>query len=327
MQDLTPARRPDGAGYDRIAMAVVEATLYTDAACPWAYSAGPALRVLEWRYRDQLHWRLVMIGLREDASGLVARGYDPARAAERLRMFRDRYEMPFDLVPKERAAGTGLGCRAVVAARLLAPGSEWRVLRALQLAQFTTGLLLDDSERIREALRGAPEVDGDAIVSRLDAPEVIEAYERDRVEARSAAGTAAELQEKTSTSDGPVRFTAPSIAFSRGENTLIAGGWQPLAAYDVLVANLDPTLERTLAPPTPEPLFEFFPDGLTTAEAALLLADGPDPSPDVRATERRLGDLAAAGELVRIPLGQDALWRLPEREQKVAGTPAEAAIA
>ena len=327
MQDPTPARRPDGGGYDRVAMAVVEATLYTDAACPWAYSAGPALRVLEWRYRDQLSWRLVMIGLREDASGLVARGYDPARAAERLRMFRDRYEMPFDLVPKERAAGTGLGCRTVVAARLLAPGSEWRVLRALQLAQFTTGLLLDDSERIREALRGVPGVDADAIVSRLDAPEVIEAYDRDRAEARSAAGTAAELQEKTSTSDGPVRFTAPSIVFRQGERTLIAGGWQPLPAYDVLVANLDPTLERTPAPTTPEPLLEFFPDGLTTAEAALLLADGPDPIPDVNATEGTLRALAASGEIVRIPLGQDALWQAGGSEKKVQDTRAEAAIA
>jgi 2-hydroxychromene-2-carboxylate isomerase len=308
-------------------VSVVEATLYTDAACPWAYSASPALRVLEWRYRDQLSWRLVMIGLREDASGLVARGYEPARAAERLRIFQERYEMPFDLVPKERPAGTGLGCRAVVAARLLSPGSEWRVLRTLQLAQFTTGLLLDDPERIRDALRGAREVDADGIVARLDAPEVVEAYERDRAAARSAAGTAAEAQEKTSSSDGPVRFTAPSIVFRRGERTLVAGGWQPLLAYDVLVANLDPTLDRTPAPPTPEPLFEFFPDGLTTAEVALLLADGPDPIPDLGATERTLGDLAASGEIVRIPLGQGALWQPAGRDRKVEGTRAEAAIA
>ena len=59
---------------------VIRATLYTDAACPWAYSANPALRVLEWRYGEQLSWRLVMIGLREDASTLIARGYDPRRA-------------------------------------------------------------------------------------------------------------------------------------------------------------------------------------------------------------------------------------------------------
>ena len=91
----------------------------SDAACPWAYSANPALRVLEWRYREQLTWRLVLIGLREDASALIARGYDPARAVLGHHTFRERYGMPFGLVPKERPAGTGRGCRAIVAARLL----------------------------------------------------------------------------------------------------------------------------------------------------------------------------------------------------------------
>jgi 2-hydroxychromene-2-carboxylate isomerase len=310
-----------------VVVAVVEATLYTDAACPWAYCASPALRVLEWRYRDQLAWRLVMIGLREDASGLIARGYDTARAAERLGTFHERYGMPFDLVPKERAAGTGLGCRAVVAARLLDPGSEWRVVRALQLAQFTSGLLLDHRERIEDALRGVPGVDADRIVASLDAPEVEAAYERDREEARRAAGTPAEAQGKTSTSDGPVRFTAPSLVFRREERTLVAGGWQPLQAYDVLLANLEPTLGREPAPPTPAPLFEFFSDGLTTAEVALLLADGPDPIADPHAAERALQELVAAGAIVRIPLGRDALWQPAEGGKTAEAAQPQTAVA
>ena len=65
--------------------------------------------------------------------------------------------MPFTLQPKARAASTGRGCRAVVAARLLFPGSEFRVLRALQLANFTTELLLDDDGQIRDALAELPE--------------------------------------------------------------------------------------------------------------------------------------------------------------------------
>ncbi len=297
---------------------MIEATLYTDAACPWAYSANPALRVLEWRYREQLSWRLVMIGLREDASGLVARGYDPARAVLGHHTFRRRYGMPFGLVPKERPAGTGRGCRAVVAARLLDPGSEWRVLRALQLANFTTPLLLDDDERIRDALRAVAGIDADAIVDRLDAPEVAEAYEEDRAEVRTAAGTAAEAQGKTSTSDGPVRFTAPSIVFRLGDRTLFAGGWQPVMAYDVIVANLDPMLRRTPPPDTPELLLEYFPEGLTTAEVAALLADGPDPIADLEGTERTMLELVARGDAVRVPLGQDALWR---RVQSVDAQP------
>jgi protein-disulfide isomerase-like protein with CxxC motif len=287
---------------------VVDVTLYTDAACPWAYSANPALRVLEWRYRDQLVWRLVTIGLRDEVSRGAAQAYDSGRAAARQLHFRSAYGMPFGPMPKERAAATGRGCRAVVAARLLDPGSEWRVLRALQLANFTSPLLLDDDERIREVLRAIPGVDADAIVERLDDEDVDRAYEEDRAEARRAAGSAAESQGKTSTSDGPVRFTAPSLVFERAGQRLVAGGWQPILAYDVLLANLDPTLRRTPPPESPEPLLAHFADGLTTAEVAALLADGPDPVADLESAERALLELVADGEAVRVPLGQDALW-------------------
>ena len=303
---------------------MIEVTLYTDAACPWGYAANPAFRVLEWRYGDQLSWRLVMIGLREDASGLIASGYDPARAAARLMTFRRRSGMPFSLAPKERPAATGRGCRAVVAARLLEPGSEWRVLRALQFANFTTPLLLDDDELIRAALRSVGGIDADAIVDRLDDDEVTEAYERDRAEARSAAGTAAESQGKTSTSDGPVRFTAPSLVFDGDGQRLVAGGWQPLLAYDVLVANLEPTIRSTPPPETPEPLLERFPEGLVTAEVAALLARGPAYVADLEAAEQSLLELVGSGAAVRVPLCHDALWRAarpsdtPAREQAAA---------
>jgi 2-hydroxychromene-2-carboxylate isomerase len=305
---------------------VIRATLHTDPACPWGYVANPSFRVLEWRFGDQLAWRLVMIGLREDASGLVAH-FDPGRAAARQMAFRRRYGMPFAPAPKERPAATARGCRAVVATRVLDPGSEWRVLRALQFANFTTPLLLDDDDQIRDALRAVPRIDGDAIIDRLDDEAVTEAYERDRAEARSAAGTAAESQGKTSTSDGPVRFTAPSLVFERDGRRLVAGGWQPMLAYDVLLANLDPAITRTPPPETPEPLLERFPDGLATAEVAALLAQGPEYSADLEAAERALLQLVADGVAVRVPVGQDALWLAAQElepllsEQRVTTVP------
>lgn len=296
---------------------MIETTLYTDAACPWGYSANPAFRVLEWRYGDQLSWRLVMIGLREDVSTSAARGFDPARSAARHASFGRRYGMPFGLVPKERPAATGRGCRAVVAARLLEPESEWRVLRALQIAYFTSSLLLDDDEQIRDALRAVPGIDADAIVDHLDDEEVAEEYGRDRSEARTAAGTPAESQGKTSTSDGPVRYTAPSLVFEGNGRRLVAGGWQPVLAYDVLLANLDPMLSRRAAPDTFEPLLEHFSDGLTTAEAAALLAEGPDYISDLEAAEAALLQLVADGVAIRIPCGQDALWCSTQRAEAV----------
>ena len=119
-----------------------------------------------------------------------------------------------DSSPRSDRRGTGRGCRAVVAARLLAPGSEWRVLRALQLANFTTPLLLDDDARIRAALRDVPGIDSDAIVERMDDAEVTDAYERDKAEARSASGTpprrSARPRRPTARSASPRRRSSSS---------------------------------------------------------------------------------------------------------------------
>jgi 2-hydroxychromene-2-carboxylate isomerase len=285
---------------------MIATTLYSDSGCPWAYSANPALRVLEWRYRDQLSWRLVVIGLTEDASQYEARGYTPERAALGQLRFR-RFGMPFSPAPKARICATARACRAVVAARILDPGSEWRVFRALALANFTTPLLLDDEAQLADVLDAVPGLRGGEIVAMLDAPEVSEAYERDRAESRTAAGSPTELQGKTATSDGPVRYTAPSVVFEREGRRLEAGGFQPVEAYDVLVANLDPTLSREPVPPSPSPLLQHFSDGLTTQEVAALLTEGND-APDRAAAEAALIELVASGDAVRRPLGDDALW-------------------
>ena len=287
---------------------MIQATLYSDPACPWAYSESPALRVIEWRYGEQLSWRLVMVGLTEDASQYQERGYTPLRGALGQMRFRRRYGMPFSSAPKPRLSATARACRAVVSARLLHPGSEWRVFRALQLANFTTPLLLDDDAQLADVLRGVPGIDAEAVIGRLDSPEVTEAYERDRAETRSAEGSAAELQGKTRITDGPVRFTAPSVAFQSPGNRLVAGGFQPVEAYDVLVANLDPTLHREPPPENPEPLLERFEDGLTTQEVAALMTHGND-VPDPAAAEAALLELVAEGRAVRQPLGDDALWK------------------
>jgi predicted DsbA family dithiol-disulfide isomerase len=286
---------------------MISATLYSDPACPWAYSESPALRVIEWRYGDQLDWKLTVIGLTEDASQYVKRGYTPLRGALGQLHFR-RYGMPFSPAPKPRVSATARACRVIVAARLANPGSEWRVFRALQLANFNTSLVLEDDDGLRDVVATVPGLDADAIIGALDSPEVTEAYTSDREASRSAEGSAAELQGKTAASDGPVRFTAPSIVFRSNGTALVAGGFQPVEAYDVLIANLDPNLARREPPETPEPLLERFEDGLTTQEVALLMTRSND-APDRQAAETALLELIADGRATREPLGDDALWR------------------
>ncbi len=289
-------------------MPAITATLHTDPGCPWAYSAMPALRVLEWRYGGGIAWRLVMIGLTEDAAQYVARGYTVEGNLRGNATFRNRFGMPFGLVPKSRVAATGRGCRAIVAAGMTTPGGEWRALRALQIANFTTPLLLDDDASVAAALDAAG-MDGAAIMARVaEDPEVEAAYQAQRAEARSAAGSPAELQGKTAATDGPVRFTAPSLVLEAGGTRLVAGGWQPVEAYDVLIANLDPALPRRPAPRDPAALLAHFPGGLVTREVAQLMVEGNDDA-DPRAAEDALLGLVAAGRAVREPLGQSALWR------------------
>jgi 2-hydroxychromene-2-carboxylate isomerase len=289
-------------------MDMIQTTLYSDPACPWAYSECPALRVIEWRYGDQLNWRLVLIGLTEDASQYERRGYTPLRGAVGQASFRRRYGMPFSPAPKARLSATSRACRAVVAARIDQPGSEWRVFRALQLANFTTPLVLDDDAQLAEVLDRVPGIDGPALVARIDDPDVREAYEADKRETRAAAGSAAELQGKTRVTDGPVRFTAPSVTFQQNGTRLVAGGFQPVEAYDVLIANIDPTLTRQPPPEDPGPLLARFPDGLTTQEVAALLTEG-NATPDRAGAEAALLELVAAGRAVREPIGDDALWK------------------
>jgi protein-disulfide isomerase-like protein with CxxC motif len=286
---------------------MISATLYSDPACPWAYSESPALRVIEWRYGDQLDWKLVLIGLTERADQYAARGYTPLRGALGQLSFR-RYGMPFSPAPKARLSATAPACRAVIAARLANPGSEWAVFRALQLANFTTPLVLEDGEGLRNVLRELPGVDAGAVIAALDSPEVTAAYEADKAASRTAVGSAAELQGKTAATDGPVRFTAPSVVFESNGTSLVAGGFQPVEAYDVLVANLDAGLKRQAPPDDPAPLLDRFPGGLTTQEVAALMTHGND-AVDRRAAEAALLELVAEGRAVREPLGDDALWR------------------
>jgi protein-disulfide isomerase-like protein with CxxC motif len=285
-------------------MAPIQVTHFTDPGCPWAYSASPALATLHWRYGDQLQWRMVMIGLVESAQQYLDRGYTPERMADNARF--ERYGMPLGAPVKDRIAATSRACRAIVATRLTAPDRETAVFRAIQFGQFTTALVIDDDENLMTALAGVQGVDAAAIVGTIDSPEVVEAYERDRAEARTAAGSPTEAQGKAAQTDGPVRYTAPSLIFTAEDGrTIEAGGFQPVEAYDVCLANLDPTLDRR-APATGEDLdavFAVFPDGLTTAEVAAVMTGGND-APDVSATE---SSLAAAGIEAR-PVSDDAIW-------------------
>ena len=280
---------------------------FSDPGCPWGYSANPALAVLRWRYGSQLDWRLVTIGLTESGRQYEQRGYTPVMMAHGNRSFR-RFGMPFAIAPRERVLGTGRACRAIVGTRHAAPEREWAVYRALQFAWFNTTLTLDEDEGIASALRSVGDLDVPAVMASIDSSAVRDAYDADRAAARRAAGTPTEFQGKAAATDGPIRYTAPSLVFCKDDRRLEAGGFQPVEAYDVLIANLDPTLTRRGPVQDVGEALDFFPDGLTTQEMAELMRAGND-SVDREAAEAALVELAATGGVERITLGDDALWR------------------
>lgn len=286
----------------------IDITFISDPGCPWGYSASPSLAALQWRYGPRLRWRLVTIGLAEDASMHEERGYDPITMGQRMEMFR-QFGMPFTQGPRARLTGTGRACRALQAVRLLSPGDEMTAFRALQFGWFTTRMLMDEDPNIASALERVPGLDVPAVMAMLDAPEVEQAYRADKDEARTAAGSPTEFQGKAANTDGAVRYTAPSLIFRAGDRGLEAGGFQPMEAYDVVVANLDPAGSRRPVPDDrPEDVLAAFPLGLTTQEVAEVMRTDIERPIDREAAAQSLIRAVGRGAVTVEPLGDDGIW-------------------
>lgn len=288
---------------------VISVTHFSDPGCPWAWSASPAHALLRWRFGDQLDWRLVLIGLAETPERYERSGYTPVRSAQGYARFR-RYGMVFGGQPRARMTATGRACRAVVATRLAHPERELAAFRALQVAQFTTTLLLDEDDDLRTVLRGVEGVDTDAIVGALDDPAVEAAYQEDRALARTAAGRPTDVQGRAADSDGAVRYTAPSLIFRHEDGaSLEVGGFQPFEAYDTALANLDVTLARRPAAEDVVEVVAAMPFPPTTREVAVCLAERLG-QPDDDGAEAALIAAAGEGRVRREAVGSGALWHL-----------------
>ena len=149
------------------------------------------------------------------------------------------------------------------------------MLRALQFAWFTTTLLLDEDADIADGARARSTAStSTAVVAAIDDAARRSPPTRTTSEqTRSAEGGPTDFQGKARQTDGPVRYSAPSLVFdSAAGRRLEAGGFQTIEAYDVLIANLDPTLERQAPPEEPLEALRRFPDGLVTQEVAAIMA-------------------------------------------------------
>ena len=102
-------------------MADVRITEYTDPGCPWAYSAEPFRRRLDWLYGDDVEWEVRMVVLADSPEEYLERGFTQARQAAAFKTIAREHGMPIDTSERPRMAATRPACRAVVATRMNAP--------------------------------------------------------------------------------------------------------------------------------------------------------------------------------------------------------------
>ncbi len=272
---------------------VLDITLYTDPACPFAFSAEPGRMLLRWHYGDRLRWRLRMIVLTLEPG----EAEKLARGAPSLQR---RYGMPIDPAPRERPASSEPACLAVVAARLHAPRAEEPLLRRLRVRTMAGGLL-DDQELIDGAARDVS-LDPAVVKEWCATSEVRDALNADADAARAPSPAARALDDRLGGPREQRRYTAPSYEFRHAGSgaTFALPGFNPIEAYDAAIANLAPELERRTKPDGVEEVLAWAGEPLATAEiAALMRLD----MTDTRAALTRAGARAE-------PTGADTYWTM-----------------
>ena len=174
--------------------APVTIELFTDPACPFAFSAEPVRQRLRWHYGDGLRWNVRMIVLTREPgeAELLAEG---APGLQR------KYGMPIDPAPYPRPASSEPACRLVVAARRHAPERAQPLLRSAAGAGHAGGLL-DDPALLAAAATDAG-LNPEALAAWAESDAVRADLETDASAARRpSAGCAARPEAKPSRTRG-----------------------------------------------------------------------------------------------------------------------------
>lgn len=283
---------------------------FTDPGCPWAWSAEPFRRRIDWLYGDALEWRLHMVGIAESPDHYLDKGITPGKMARSIARIAREHQMPMATHERPRMAATLPACHAIVAARLHGGERLARtLLRQLRVRHFGGGLL-DDPHTIESAAHDAG-IAAETLQAWLADPEAERALVVDMAASREPLPAARALDHKLANWSGGVRYTCPSYEFVRLQDgvRIAVPGFQPATVYEVVLANLLPDVERRLCPESVEEALSWAGEPLATQEVAVLM--------DVPLDEAReqLGRLAAETHL-----GFDGLWTLP-RYRKLSIAP------
>ena len=251
-------------------MSEVVITEFTDPGCPWAYSAEPFRRRLSWLYGDAIEWRHRMVVLAEDPQEYLDKGFTPDKLSTAFATIARDHGMPIDTSERPRMAATAPACRAVVAARLRAPAAEEPLLRAFRVRAMR-GELLDEVATVRGAAQDAG-LDPDEL-ERWSAEDAVEqAMREDMAAAREPTPAARVLDGKLANWSGGRRYTCPSYEILRRSDgvSIAVPGFQPFAAYDVVLANLVPGADRREPPRSVLEVLEWAGEPLASREVAVV---------------------------------------------------------
>ncbi|HEY4277877.1 MAG TPA: DsbA family protein [Conexibacter sp.] len=285
---------------------LIEVTEYTDAQCPWAWSAEPMKWRLRWLYGESLEWRTRMIVLASSSDLYASRGYTAEQMAAGFEMFANRYGMPLSGEPRPRLGATRPAAKAFVAARLhgSTPELSERLLRRLRVHAMTNPTAMLEEDETIFAAASECGIDPAVLERWLADPAVEHALVDDMNAARTVSSAGAALSYKLARSNEDSsrwRYTAPSLVFTRisDRNAIETPGFQPSLAYEVAVANLEPEIPRRELPTSVAELLEWAGEPLATQEVAEVLGIARDAARD---------QLAEAADVNELPTASDAFW-------------------
>jgi hypothetical protein len=267
----------------------VQITLFTDPACPFAFSAEPVRLALRWRYGDELEWRLRMIVLTLEPG-------EGDKLAEGAPGLQRRYGMPIAPHPYARPFSSEPACRAVVAIReYCGEHGAALLLRALRVRAMAGGLL-DDDRLIRSAGTEAGVYPSDlrrwSASARTDG-----ALRADIAAARDPSPGARALDHKLGGPREQRRYTAPSYELTKDERSISVPGLNPAEVYETAIANLAPALPRRDPPADVTELLRWAKVPLATAEVVEIM----------QRPEQEIRDALAQVATPR-PAGADMYW-------------------
>ena len=273
---------------------------YTDPGCPWAYSAEPFRRRLDWLYGERLAWMPRMVGLSSSPDDYLERGFTTDKQAAGMRKIAADHGMPIDTAERPRMAATLPACRAVVATRI-ERGAEASqgILRCLRVHAFS-GRLLDEPATLEAASLDAG-FSPDEVTTWMKRDETESELAEDMAAARKPLPAARMLDHKLANWSGGRRYTCPSYEITRIADgvTIAVPGFQPFAVYDTILANLVPDLPRRDPPSTVEEVLRWAGTPLASKEVAVVC--------DISLREAReaLGRVAQERHV-----GADGFWTL-----------------